>query len=147
MLRILFISALVVAGAGSGWAQAHGTPKATLYKNPQCGCCELYATYLGSNGFDVTIKQTNDLTTLHREGGVPVQLESCHAMYVDGYAVYGHVPVEHVRRLLSERPPVKGITLPGMPTGSPGMGGVKTEEFVIYAIPKDGDAPTLYARQ
>jgi hypothetical protein len=121
--------------------------KATLYKNPQCGCCELYAKYLRSNGFDVTVRQTNDLATIHRDGGVPEQLESCHAMFVDGYAVYGHVPVDHVRRLLSERPPVKGITLPGMPVGSPGMPGTKTETFVIYALPKDGSVPTVYAKE
>jgi hypothetical protein len=147
MLRVLFLALALVLGAGGAWAQASSMPKATLYKNPQCGCCELYAKYLRSNGFDVTVRQTNDLATIHREGGVPEQLESCHAMFVDGYAVYGHVPVEHVRRLLSERPPVKGITLPGMPVGSPGMPGPKTETFVIYALPKDGSAPTVYAKE
>jgi len=66
-------------------------------------------------------------------------------MFVDGYVIDGHVPVEIVRRLLSERPGIAGITLPGMPAGSPGMTGQKTQTFVIYAVTKDGKPPKVYA--
>ena len=68
-------------------------------------------------------------------------------MFVDGYVVGGHVPVEVIRKMLSERPAIAGITLPGMPMGSPGMSGEKTEPFVIYAVTKDGAQPTAYATE
>lgn len=119
--------------------------KAQLYKNPQCGCCEEYAKYLRDNGFDVAVKPTNDLAQISQEAGVPEALEGCHTMFVQGYVVSGHVPVDVVRKLLAERPPIAGITLPGMPLGSPGMNGPKTEPFKIYAVTKDGSAPRIYA--
>jgi hypothetical protein len=119
--------------------------RATLYKNPQCNCCEGYAAYLRQNGFDVDVKPTNDLAEISRKAGVPAELEGCHTMFVDDYVVDGHVPVKVIRRLLSERPAIAGITLPGMPTGSPGMTGKKTGPFKIYAVSKDGAAPKIYA--
>lgn len=119
--------------------------QATLYKNPQCSCCEGYAAYLRQNGFAVDVKSTNDLAEISQNAGVPAKYQGCHTMFVSNYVVDGHVPVEVVRKLLSERPPIAGITLPGMPTGSPGMTGPKTERFVIYAVTKDDKAPTIYA--
>lgn len=119
--------------------------QATLYKNPQCSCCEGYAAYLRHNGFAVDVKSTNDLAEISQNAGVPAKYQGCHTMFVGGYVVDGHVPVDVVRKLLSERPPIAGITLPGMPTGSPGMTGPKTQKFVIYAVTKEGKAPTVYA--
>jgi hypothetical protein len=118
---------------------------ATLYKNPQCSCCEGYAAYLRENGFTVDVKPSNDLAQISTEAGVPAEMEGCHTMFVDGYVVDGHVPVGVIRKLLSERPKIAGITLPGMPMGSPGMGGEKSGPFTIYAVTKDGAAPTVYA--
>ena len=119
--------------------------QATMYKNPQCTCCEGYAAYLRQNGFEVDVKPTNDLAEISQKAGVPEKYQGCHTMFVDGYVVDGHVPVEIVRKLLSERPAIAGITLPGMPAGSPGMTGQKTQTFVIYAVTKDGKAPKVYA--
>ena len=121
--------------------------QATLYKNPQCSCCERYAAYLRENGFQIDVKPTNDLAEISSKAGVPEKLQGCHTMFVDGYVVDGHVPVNVVRKLLSERPPIAGITLPGMPMGSPGMTGHKTQTFVIYAVTKDGRPPTVYATE
>lgn len=117
----------------------------TLYKNPQCGCCEGYADYLRENGFTVTVKPTHDLVPLSRAAGIPDNFQGCHLSVIDGYVVSGHVPVATVNRLLTERPDIKGVTLPGMPQGSPGMSGVKTEPFRIYTV-GDG-APQLYATE
>ena len=111
-----------------------------LYKNPQCDCCEGYAAYLRQNGFAVDIKPTNDLAALSRQLGVPEELEGCHISMIDGYVVEGHVPMAAIGKLLAERPAIIGITLPGMPTGSPGMNGKKQEPFVIYAVAKDATA-------
>ena len=118
-----------------------------LYKSPQCGCCEEYAQYLRDNGFDVTVKPTNDLAVISRDAGVPEALEGCHTAFVQGYVVSGHVPVEVINRMLAERPPIAGITLPGMPTGSPGMNGPKTEPFKIYSVSKSGAAAKIYTIQ
>jgi hypothetical protein len=114
--------------------------RVTLYKNPQCDCCEGYAAFLQQNGFAVDTKLTNDLATMSRKAGVPEELEGCHISMIDGYVVEGHVPIAAIRKLLAERPAIIGITLPGMPMGSPGMAGQKQEPFVIYAMAKDGTA-------
>ena len=145
MRRILFLATLLMMIFAV--AHAEERPKALLYKSPQCGCCEKYAAYLRRNGFDVTVKPTHDLANISRKAGVPADLAGCHTMFVDGYVIDGHVPVDVVRKLLSERPPIAGISLPGMPAGSPGMSGTKTEPFIIRAIPKDGGDPAIYATE
>jgi hypothetical protein len=147
MRRRFFLAFTTSLAFGSSALHAEEPRKATLYKNPQCGCCEGYAAYLRGNGFDVTVKPTNDLTMISQNAGVPERLQGCHTMFVDGYVIDGHVPVGVVQRLLTERPPVKGITLPGMPQGSPGMSGTKTAPFVVYAMPKNGGPPTVYAKE
>jgi hypothetical protein len=108
----------------------------TLYKDPQCGCCEGYADYLRGHGFQVSVVPTHDLPLLDDKYGIAADLQPCHISLVDGYVVGGHVPVEVVDRLLTERPKITGITLPGMPPGSPGMNGEKTAPFTIYEIAK-----------
>jgi hypothetical protein len=110
--------------------------KVTLYKDPECGCCEGYADYLGGNGFAVAIVPTHDLPLLDEKYGIPADLQPCHISLTGGYVVGGHVPIEIVNRLLAEKPRIAGITLPGMPLGSPGMGGEKTAPFKIYEIAK-----------
>ncbi|MQA65623.1 MAG: DUF411 domain-containing protein [Alphaproteobacteria bacterium] len=116
---------------------------ATLYRNPECGCCEAYAEYLRKNGFSVTVKLTHSLPLIKRQHNVQRELEGCHTTLVGGYVVEGHVPVGTINRLLSERPAIRGISLPGMPEGSPGMSGPKREPFTIYEI-TDG-SPRVYA--
>ena len=119
---------------------------ATLYKNPQCTCCEGYAANLRQSGFAVDVKPTNDLAEISSKAGVPEKLQGCHTMLVNGYVVDGHVPIKTVKKLLDERPDIKGIALPGMPMGSPGMTGRKTELFTIYEIATDmPDPPRVYA--
>ena len=143
-------AALIGGAAGIIPLSARAAPSrgdVTLYKNPQCGCCEGYAAYLRENGFEVDVEATNDLAEISQNAGVPEKLQGCHSMFVGGYVVDGHVPVKVVRKLLSERPPIAGITLPGMPMGSPGMVGQKTQPFVVYAVTKDGKAPTVYATE
>lgn len=121
------------------------TIDAVMYKNPQCSCCESYAAYLEQNGFKVDIKPVNNLSQISSGAGVPADIEGCHTLMVDGYVVDGLVPVDIVKKLLTERPTITGITLAGMPTGAPGMGGQKDGTWTIYAFTKDGTAPTVYA--
>ena len=142
-MRIALILLLLAGLLGVAPAMAEQPREAVLYKEPQCGCCEGYADYLRAHGFEVTVKPTHDLPLLHLQHGVPEPLVGCHTTLVDGYVVEGHVPIGAVLRMLDERPAIKGISLPGMPAGSPGMSGDKTAPFTIYEI---GDGPTkVYA--
>ncbi len=132
-----FIAALVLGTSLAVGTQAFADEMSrdvTIYKNPQCGCCENYASYLRENGFTVAVEPTHDLVAMSRLAGVPEEFQGCHLALVDGYVVSGHVPVEMVERVLEERPEITGVTLPGMPMGSPGMGGTKTEPFTVYQV-------------
>ena len=123
------------------------TINAVMYKNPQCTCCEIYAAYLEENSFKVDLKPVNNLSQISSDAGVPEDLEGCHTLMVDGYVVDGLVPVDVVKKLLTERPAIAGITLPGMPVGSPGMPGTKKEPFTIYAFTKAGKTLSVYATE
>ena len=112
--------------------------RATLYKDPSCGCCAEYAEYLRRNGFDVAVVDTADLPEVKRFHGVPAPLQGCHTTVVGGYVVEGHVPAAAIERLLAEKPAIRGVSLPGMPEGSPGMAGAKKAPFTIFAITEDG---------
>jgi len=140
----LVLSLLIGAVPALSWAAA-GSKHVTLYKDPGCMCCEGYANYLRTNGFDVTVVGTHDLPLMNAKHHIPAELQGCHLSEVDGYFVGGHVPVDVVNRLLSERPSIDGITLPGMPPGSPGMFGDKAAPFVIYGIA--GGKSQVYATE
>jgi hypothetical protein len=114
----------------------------TLIKDPNCGCCEGHASYLEAHGFTVRIEEAADLDAVRVKYGVPQAMAGCHTTLAGDYVVEGHVPAAAIKKLLAERPMIKGISLPGMPEGSPGMGGEKTEPFAIYVI-QDG-APRVF---
>ena len=124
-------------------ALAAGTP-VKLYKNPNCGCCDVYAEHLEANGFSVKLVDMTDMTSVKKKYGVPEKLEACHTAIINGYVFEGLIPAEYVKRVLNERKPVKGIALPGMPVGVPGMPGKKRGPMTIYYV--SGQAtPTIYA--
>jgi len=134
MPRPLLLVLVLLFGVGAARAEP---VSAIMYKTPGCGCCEDYAKYLRQHGFIVTVKPTPNLSQISRQNGVPEKLAGCHTTTIGGYIVEGHVPVSTINKLLSERPKIKGISLPGMPEGSPGMTGRKTEPFTIYEISED----------
>ena len=149
MKKILGFASLGTAGAAAVFAMALNAAPATaeevtLYKNPQCGCCEGYADYLRENGFTVEVKPTHELTQISREAGIPDEFQGCHTSFLGDYVIGGHVPIDVVNKLLEERPEIAGVTLPGMPMGSPGMGGSKQGPFKVYTI-EEGVNPTVYA--
>jgi hypothetical protein len=139
---VLLGSAVLLPIAGvTYWSRGNAaTIKATLYKNPQCDCCEKYAAYLDGHGFDVTVIPSNDLELINHQHGVPTALDGCHTSLIGSYVVVGHVPVEVVQKLLSEKPDIIGISIPGMPSGTPGMGGPKPGPISVYAFGKSGQA-------
>jgi hypothetical protein len=114
----------------------------TLYKNPLCGCCEGYADYLRDKGFKVKAVSTNDLTVMGQKYGIPDDMQPCHISLIGRYVVGGHIPMEVIDRLLAEKPQITGITLPGMPEGTPGMPGKKPGSLDIYEI--GGNSPKVY---
>jgi hypothetical protein len=126
-------------GAGSSAAEA-GEEAAALglavvHKSPTCDCCGAHEDYLAGSGFATQdAVHDEDLTAWKEAQGIPRELWSCHTTEVGGYFVEGHVPVETIERLLAEQPDIDGIALPGMPAGSPGMGGVQEEPLVVEAF-------------
>ncbi len=112
----------------------------TVYKSQSCGCCDQYIGYLRGRGFQVSVVDTNDMDTIKTKHGVPASMQSCHTSAIGDYFVEGHVPIEAINKLIEEKPDIKGIAMPGMPTGSPGMGGVKNSPFTIYSISDNGSA-------
>ena len=141
LLRVSALAALVIGPGSAMAAPIH----AVLYKNPQCECCNAYAAYLQQNGFVVDVKPTTDLLKINEKAGVPDDLAGCHTMFVNGYVVDGLAPIDAIRKLLTERPKIIGITLPGMPVGAPGMGGSKMAPLTVYAFAKGGKPPTIFA--
>jgi hypothetical protein len=97
-------------------------PLITVYKTPSCGCCVKWVEYLQKEGFEVKSVNRDDLAPIKQRAGVPPAMSSCHTALVDGYVVEGHVPAQAIRKLLQERPDTRGLSVPGMPANSPGMG-------------------------
>jgi hypothetical protein len=131
VLWLLLLSACLQSGAQQ-------PIEVDMYKSPTCSCCGKYAEYLVAKGFKVNVIEVSDPGKIKRELGVPQEMWACHTLKIGRYFVEGHVPVEAVHKLLKEQPDIYGIALPGMPEGSPGMGGVKRGPFIIYSISKDG---------
>jgi len=131
MLRLFMMLLLLLMPAGAG---AGEQPEATLYKRPFCSCCDGHAEHLRANGYKVTIIQTKNLSLIKKKYDVPQEFEGCHTIVIGGYVVEGHVPASIIGKLLKERPAIRGISLPGMPQGSPGMTGVKSGPFVVYEL-------------
>ena len=92
-----------------------------VYKNPECGCCTKWVKYLQDKNYNVTIEHTRDVLAVKKRLGVPEKLAACHTAVIDGYVVEGHITHRDIKRLLLFRPDIKGIAVPGMPIGTPGM--------------------------
>lgn len=123
--------------AAAGTAIGEGT-EVTIYRDPGCGCCDTYAEYLATHGFEVTVLDDPDYAARSIEAGVPEAGLGCHLAMVEGYAVSGLVPAEIIARLLEERPGIAGITLPGMPANAPGMAPEKTGTLRVFAFGEEG---------
>lgn len=142
MRKIILASAVItiffIAGCSSGQDFKDGLATFTIYKSSSCGCCGNYVGYMKNKDFNIKVSELSDISPMKMEYGVPSQMESCHTSVVEGYFVEGHVPVEAINKLLQERPDIKGIAMPGMPSGSPGMPGSKKGDFLVYSVMHDG---------
>ena len=131
--------------ASAAHAVDDSLPPIVAFKSPTCGCCELWVEHMRAAGFQVEVKDTQDMGAIKAEAGVPVGQGSCHTAKVGNYYLEGHVPAADVKRLLAEAPDARGLIVPGMVPGSPGMeqGGV-TKPYDVLLLAKDGST-TVYS--
>lgn len=116
-------------------------PTGTVYRDPNCGCCESWMEHLRANGFEVSEVQQSDMDVIKQEYNVPDDLASCHTAILNGAVFEGHVPAEDIQRFFSERSNAVGLAVPGMPIGSPGMESGDTQEpFTVYSFDSSGNA-------
>ncbi|MCC2634562.1 MAG: metal-binding protein [Ramlibacter sp.] len=141
MKRRHFLGAVAAAAAATSLPAlgARPLPQVEVYKNPDCGCCGAWVDHLKAAGFPVKVHETPDTSAVRKRHGIPDAFGSCHTGVVAGYALEGHVPAADVKRLLATRPVAAGLSVPGMPVGSPGMEvGSRKDPFQVLLIDKAG---------
>lgn len=142
--RRSLVGLLAAAALGAPGALAFAADTVVVvHKDPNCGCCSGWVQHLRDAGFVVQVEEAADLKAVRDRLGVPAALAACHTAEVAGYIVEGHVPAEAVRRLLSDRPKAKGIAVPGMPIGSPGMEGGQPQPYTVVLFGPDGSRPFM----
>jgi hypothetical protein len=111
-----------------------------VHKNESCGCCKLWVEHLKQSGFHVKVHDVSNLGPIKERVGIPYGKGSCHTGQIAGYFIEGHVPATDIRRLLAEHPDAKGLTVPGMPAGSPGMEAPdgKVQPYDVFIVARDG---------
>lgn len=116
------VATQVTADAGAtAPISASALPLVLVHKSASCGCCNLWVDHMREAGFPVEVRDVDNVNPVKERVGVPLGKGSCHTAEVGGYFVEGHVPADDVKRLLAEKPDAKGLVVPGMPAGSPGM--------------------------
>ncbi len=130
---------IVSVADGDDGATTGGTP-ITVYKSPTCGCCSAWVEHLEANDFEVQVVDMDNVNSVKEYYEIPSALTSCHTGIIEGYAIEGHVPADDIRRLLEERPDAIGLSVPGMPIGSPGMEveGRPADSYDVMLIAESG---------
>lgn len=146
MRRRFFVQAIAGLAGSSLMApalMAQTRPQVEVWKDPNCGCCKDWVVHMEANGFDVKVHDIGN-SAVRKKLGVPEKLGSCHTALVGGYAIEGHVPAREVHRLLKERPAAVGLSVPGMPVGSPGMDGKiygdRKDPYDVVLISRNGSS-------
>jgi hypothetical protein len=138
--RFALAAALMLTGTAANAASM------TVMKSPSCGCCSKWVEHVRAHGFDVKTVNVDDIMAVKAKAGIPEKLASCHTTLVGGYVVEGHVPAADVKRLLAQKPRARGIAVPGMPAGSPGMeSGSFKQSYETVLIRADGST-SVFAR-
>ena len=125
---------LLLLGSAAGSA----VPEMTVFKTKTCGCCGKWVDHLRASGFHVTVKEVPSTEPYRKQYGVPDHLQSCHTGTINGYTIEGHVPAAEIQRMLKERSKSKGLAVPGMPMGSPGMEGTVRQAYSVLRFEQDG---------
>ena len=131
---LIALAAAVLFPAG-----AHSTPvEITVYKSESCGCCAGWVDHLKANGFTPRVANVANPSDYRERGGIPNALGSCHTAMIQGYAIEGHVPAVDIKRLLAQKPKAKGLAVPAMPLGSPGMEGPRKDPYDVLLVQANG---------
>ncbi len=139
IVLVVALAFLVIPNSTSYSALEDFEGTVEFHKSMSCGCCGTHANYLsGKGGLDVDIMIMEDVEPAKDELGIPEELRTCHTFVIGDYFVEGHVPLEAINKLMTEKPDIMGIALPGMPAGSPGMPGSKSGDWIIYGVNHDG---------
>lgn len=135
---------LLLAAGGlalPAWAAPAPAVQGEIWKSPSCGCCKDWISHMQAHGFALTVHETGN-TAIRGRLKMPAALGSCHTALIGGYAIEGHVPARDVQRLLKERPQAVGLSVPGMPIGSPGMDGPEyggqRDPYDVLLVAADG---------
>jgi hypothetical protein len=134
LLSAVILSTSVTANASQ--------PEIHVYKSEYCGCCTEWVKHLEANGFTVKAENVTSPMEYREKFGIPDKLGSCHSGQVQGYALEGHVPAAEIKRLLAEKPKAKGLAVPSMPMGSPGMEGDRKDAYDVFLVHSDGSYKT-----
>lgn len=128
------------AGTATAAPAENRLPLVKVHKDPNCGCCGGWAEHMQAAGFPVEIHDSGDMLAVKQRLGIGEGMYSCHTSEIDGYVVEGHVPADAIRKLLAERPQARGLVLPGMPIGSPGMESPDgyRQPFTVALLEMDG---------
>lgn len=114
-------------------------PVIEVYKSATCGCCTQWVDHLKANGFKVKAHNVPNTAAYRAQLGVPASAGSCHTAKIGGYAIEGHVPSSDIKRLLAEQPRARGLAVPDMPMGSPGMDSANADAFDVWLFQADGN--------
>lgn len=140
-IKYLVSTALLQSILLFGGAPVMAGEEVTVYKSPTCGCCKKWISHLKDNGFKVNAYDVQDVAPIKQRSGISPSQASCHTALVGGYVVEGHVPANDIKRMLKEKPDIKGLTVPGMPIGSPGMEqGSRKDPYKVMTINKSGSS-------
>lgn len=138
MNKRTFLKAVII-GAVSLHVSAYAAgPVIEVYKSETCGCCGEWVKHLEANGFTVNAKNVSNPSDYRKKFGIPQEFGSCHTGHIQGYAIEGHVPAADIKRLLAKKPKAKGLAVPGMPMGSPGMEGSHKDPYDVLLIKANG---------
>lgn len=142
------------AGSGAGApadmtlaATIAATPTITVYKLPTCGCCAMWVDHMRDAGFKIEVHDTQTMAAVKADAGIPPQLQSCHTAFVGDYVFEGHIPAEVIAKFLAAAPAARGLAVPGMPAGSPGMEmGARVDSYDVIAFDADGNTAVYESR-
>lgn len=132
--------------ARSGATALAASPRIEVHKDPNCGCCGAWVDHLRASGFDASVIEAAQLNRVKARLGVPNALASCHTAEIGGFVIEGHVPAGSIRKLLSQRPKIRGLAVPGMPVGSPGMEVEGTPPDIYEVIAFGPTGQSVFAR-
>jgi hypothetical protein len=151
MLRFAITSILItllsIACSAEESESISDLPIVQVYKSPTCGCCGKWVSHLEANGFKVKATDVNDINLIKRSYGIPPALASCHTAVVGDYLIEGHVSAKDIVQLLKQKPAIKGIAVPGMPIGSPGMEVGNPQAYDVVSFGANGETEIFSSHQ